>query len=223
MSDGSFNYAVRLDLNGKRCVTAGGGRVAARKVRKLLEAGALVTVIAPEVCRELEDEVRENAGLRFIRRDYRAGDPEGAFLVIAATDSREANALVAQDAKRLGILVSVADDPGAGDFISSASYSTGPVEFTVSTGGTPMLAKLLKEDLEMTYGSDFGDLAVFLREKRAEMKALEPDAGARVRFWEETLDHGIIEDVKKGSSDKAKERISDAINRYRAESQDSTR
>jgi siroheme synthase (precorrin-2 oxidase/ferrochelatase) len=86
-----------------------------------------------------------------------------------------------------------------------------------------MLAKLLKEDLEMTYGSDFGDLAVFLREKRAEMKALEPDAGARVRFWEETLDHGIIEDVKKGSSDKAKERISDAIDRYRAESQDSTR
>jgi precorrin-2 dehydrogenase/sirohydrochlorin ferrochelatase len=222
MSERSFQYAVRLDVEGRRCVVAGGGRVAVRKVKKLLEAGADVTVIAPEQASELVDMAGKNGALHLIRRDYRKGDLDGAFLVIAATDSREANASVSEDAGKLGCLLSVIDDPGAGDFVSESSYRTGPVEFSVSTGGTPMLTRMLREDLEKTYGSDIGDFAVFLEGKRAEMKALEHDAKARVRFWENTLDHSILDEVKKGNSEKAKEQISDAIDRYRTESQDST-
>ncbi|MBA2713847.1 MAG: NAD(P)-dependent oxidoreductase, partial [Rubrobacteraceae bacterium] len=92
-------YPIFLDLSGRRCVVVGGGTVAARKIRKLLQAGAEVVVVSPEVRPDLE-----SMDLEIRRRAYEYGDLESADLAFTATDSREVNAAVAGEAKRRGVL-----------------------------------------------------------------------------------------------------------------------
>lgn len=137
-------YPIFLDLSGRRCVVVGGGEVSGRKARKLLQARAEVVVISPEVTPELESVATEVR-----RRPYEEGDLEGAYLVFAATDSREVNAAVAGEAKGRGIPVNVADRPSEGDFALPATLRRGRLQVAVSTGGaSPALAREIKGELE---------------------------------------------------------------------------
>ncbi|MDU7476664.1 MAG: NAD(P)-dependent oxidoreductase, partial [Paenibacillus macerans] len=95
---------VMLNLEGRRCVIVGGGTVAARKAAALTEAGAVVTVISPGVTAWLQDRVREGE-IAWLAREYREGDLKGAFLVFAATDSRQVNDSIVKEAEMLGIPV----------------------------------------------------------------------------------------------------------------------
>ncbi|MDP8950405.1 MAG: NAD(P)-dependent oxidoreductase, partial [Actinomycetota bacterium] len=104
-------YPIFLDLSGRRCVVVGGGEVANRKARKLLQARARVVVISPEIQPELE-----SVAVEIHRRPYTEGDLEGAYLAFAATNVREVNAAVAREAQERGVLVNVADKPSEGDF-----------------------------------------------------------------------------------------------------------
>src|SRR3712207_629924 len=100
-----------MDLSGKRCVVVGGGEVANRKARKLLQARAKVVLISPEVKPELESMAAEVR-----KRPYKEGDLEGASLAFAATNVRDVNAAVAREAGRRGIPVNVVDESSEGDF-----------------------------------------------------------------------------------------------------------
>src|SRR6266516_367245 len=91
-------YPLLLDLTGRRVVVVGGGRVALRRVRGLLEAGALVHVIAPEVLPDLAG--LTGHGVAVHRREYADGDLAGAWLAQACTDSAAVNAAVAAEAER---------------------------------------------------------------------------------------------------------------------------
>lgn len=97
-----FRFPLFVDLNGKKAVVVGGGTIALRRIAVLHDFGAEVTVIAP-VCGELP------YGVTLLKRPYRLGDLEGAFLAVAATDDREVNFQVGQEAKEKNIPVSVAD------------------------------------------------------------------------------------------------------------------
>lgn len=97
-----YKFPLFLDLNGKKAVVVGGGKIALRRAGVLLSFGAAVTLIAPE-CEAVPE------GARFCRRPYQPGDLAGAFLAVAATNCREVNRRVGQEAKAAGIFVSVAD------------------------------------------------------------------------------------------------------------------
>jgi siroheme synthase-like protein len=140
-------YPIFLDLSGRRCVVVGGGEVANRKARKLLQARARVVVISPEIGAELE-----SVAVEVHRRPYRAGDLEGAFLAFAATGSREVNAAVAREARERGIQVNVADRPSDGDFALPSTLRRGRLQVAVSTGGaSPALARKIKDELERVF------------------------------------------------------------------------
>ncbi len=127
-------YAAWLNLEGRDCLVVGGGPVATRRARGLLECGALVRVVAPEAT----DELRELAGagaLRLHARPYEPADAAGAFLVFAATSSRRVNATVAADARAVGALVNLADDPTSADFHTAAVARQGPIAVALGTGG----------------------------------------------------------------------------------------
>ncbi|MGH3148329.1 MAG: precorrin-2 dehydrogenase/sirohydrochlorin ferrochelatase family protein, partial [Rubrobacter sp.] len=128
--DNTLLYPIFLNLSGRRCVVVGGGEVAGRKARKLLQAGAEVVVIAPEIHPDLT-----RAGLETQQRAYRDGDLEGAHLAFTATDSREVNAAVALEAGERGIPVNVADRPSDGDFARPSTLRRGRHQVAVSTGG----------------------------------------------------------------------------------------
>jgi precorrin-2 dehydrogenase/sirohydrochlorin ferrochelatase len=147
-------YAIFLDLSGRRCVVVGGGEVANRKARKLLQARARVVVISPEITPELE-----SVAVEVHRRHYREGDLEGAYLAFAATDSRETNAAVAREAKECRIPVNVADKPSDGDFALPSTLRRGRLQVAISTSGaSPTLARRIKNELEETFGPEWASV-----------------------------------------------------------------
>jgi siroheme synthase-like protein len=194
-------YPMSLKIRGKRCVVVGGGQVARRKVRGLLEYGASVEVISPEPCPELNKLV-ETGEIKVLRRRYQPGDLRGAFLAIAATDSRALNRQVVKEAKDRAVLVNVADDPQNSDFIVPSYLRRGTLTIAVSTGGvSPALARKIRTRLERELGDEYASLVRLVGEVRAEVRRHKITADD----WQEALDLDLITRLlKKGDEKKAK-------------------
>ena len=218
MAFNQFRYTVQLNMETRRCVVIGGGNVALRKTKSLLEAGAEVTVIAPVILPAIIELQRKFPALCLCPRNYRPGDIKDAFLVIAATDNRTVNEAVARDAKQNRCLLNVADDPDAGNFTVAGTYDNGSLHFSAATGGNPRLTHLLLEDLQQQYGDDMASFASFLDEQRETIKQILPDSQARQEFWRTTLTNQLLQLVKEGRLQQAKEIIIHAVNRIGAES-----
>ena len=155
-------YPIFLDLSGRRCVVVGGGEVANRKARKLLQARARVVVISPELGAEIE-----SVAVELHRRPYREGDLEGAWLAFAATNSREVNAAVAREARARGVPVNVADRPSEGDFALPSTLRRGRLQVAVSTGGaSPTLARRIRGELEEAFGPEWAGIVERLNAAR---------------------------------------------------------
>ena len=162
------HFPINLDIRDKPVTVIGGGLVAARKCSALLEAGARVTVVSPELAPALSA-MRDRGEISHRERGFIPGDCNGAFLVFAATDSHEANQAVAEEARSFAILADIADDPDLGSFTLPAVMRRGDLQIAVSTGGkSPALARLIREQLEELYGPEYGrtlELLGRLREK----------------------------------------------------------
>jgi len=162
-------YPVFLNLEGKRCVVVGGGRVAGRKARKLLQARARVVVVSPEVEPGLASVAVETH-----RRPYRSGDLEGASLAFAATNRREVNAAVVAEARERGVPVNVADEPEEGDFALPSVLRRGRLQVAVSTGGvSPTLAGRIRRELEGLFGPEWAGVVEELGRAREEGRRAE--------------------------------------------------
>jgi precorrin-2 dehydrogenase/sirohydrochlorin ferrochelatase len=135
-------------------------------VEGLLRAGAQVRLISET---PIAEDLRQEP-LEIVSRPYREGDLEGAFLAFAATDNPPVNAAVAAEARRRGIPVNIADDPGSGDFVLPANLRRGDLLFSVATGGrSPALAAILRDQLAGLFGPEWSmvlDIAAALRQKR---------------------------------------------------------
>ncbi len=144
-------YPLFMDVSGRRCVVVGGGGVASRKARGLLESGARVVVVSPEVTPEIDD-----MDVTVERRPYAPGDLAGCTLAFAATDSREVNAAVAREAEEHGIPVNVADRPAEGDFALPSVLRRGGLQVAVSTGGaSPTLARRIRDAMEPSFAAEW--------------------------------------------------------------------
>ncbi len=154
-------------------MVVGGGGVANRKARKLLQARARVVVVSPEIEPELE-----SVAVEVRRRPYREGDLEGAFLAFAVTDVREVNAAVALEARERGIPVNVADRPGEGDFTLPSTLRRGRLQVAVSTGGaSPTLAGRVRRELEGLFGPEWAGVVEELGRARGDGRRAEGDLG----------------------------------------------
>lgn len=148
----------------------GGGAVAERKVKGLLEAGAQVRVVTLQATAELHG--RSAKGEIELRlAPYRTEELTGALLVFAATDQRDINASIKAEAARIGALVNVADVAEEGDFVTPSVVRRGDLCFSVSTGGSqPMLAARIAADLEARYGPEYAAWVDLLGRVRGEIK-----------------------------------------------------
>ena len=157
-----MSYLVNLSIQGKRAVVVGAGAVAHRKAQGLLEAGARVTVVAPEACEGLLALAAEGR-LELHRKAYDAGELEGAALVLAATDDETVNARVSADCSRLGLPINVADRPALCTFTLPAVVRRGDLTLAVTTEGRcPAFARALREELEGRYGEVYGEALEFM-------------------------------------------------------------
>jgi precorrin-2 dehydrogenase/sirohydrochlorin ferrochelatase len=168
-SENAVLYPLFMDVSGSRCAVVGGGGVASRKVRGLLESGASVVVISPEVTPEIE-----GMDVTVERRPYRPGDLAGSALAFAATDSREVNAAVALEAKEGGIPVNVADRPAEGDFALPSVLRRGGLQVAVSTGGaSPTLARRIRDAMEPSFAAEWAGIVERFRTARGEGGAVD--------------------------------------------------
>ncbi|PLX45599.1 MAG: siroheme synthase [Deltaproteobacteria bacterium] len=196
LQDGPERYPILLNLRGKRCVVAGGGNVATRKVRGLVEAGAEVVVVAPRASAEIQSLVyRGNVEWR--SRPFVKEDAEGALFVFAATGDHEANRAALKAAALFGALTNVADDPEGSDFHLPATLKKGGATITVSTGGaSPAVAAWLRDRMveAVPEGLELAlELFSLLR------SALDAEAKAHSgEGFGKLLDAGIVEDLRKG-------------------------
>ena len=155
-------FPVNLNVSDRQAVIIGGGAVAARKCLLLLEAGALVTVVAPRLAPFLE-ELWAEGRITCHTRPYATGDLTGAFLAFAATDDPDVNRTVAEDAKTLGILVDVTSTPERGSFTTPAAFRRGDLLVTVSTGGkSPALARGISDGLARQFGPEYAKTLAIL-------------------------------------------------------------
>jgi siroheme synthase-like protein len=161
-----------IALHGERltAVVIGGGSVGTRKALALLEAGAQVRVVSPEVTSALADAERARR-LSIVRESYRAGQLDEATLVIAATDSREVNAQVALDAHSRGKLVNITDFPDEGNFHTMALHRSGDVTIAVSAGGVPGAAARIRDAIAERFDARYGRAVSALRGLRSRLIA----------------------------------------------------
>jgi len=198
------HFPVFLSLNNKHCTIIGGGAVAERKVESLLNAGALVKVISPELTDQLRYLAKEKQ-ITHINRVYQEEDIHDVFLLIAATDQKNINQAIAELANQQNILVNVVDDPSLCNFIVPSVLDRDPVTVAVSTGGaSPVLARQLRMKLESMIPSSCGELAGITEEYREVVKQRFPTSDDRKAFWENALKGTFAELVYAGQLEEAR-------------------
>ncbi|WP_368219587.1 siroheme synthase CysG [Aeromonas sp. R7-2] len=174
-------------LDNKPVLLVGGGEVAERKARLLLDAGAHLTVVAPELDPELT-ELAANGSIEWLAGEFASEQLAGKWLVVAATDRREVNALVYQSANMARIFANVVDDPKRSSFIMPSIIDRSPLMVAISSGGkAPVLARLLREKLEALLPQHLGAVATFAGSLRERVKARFASMRERRSFWERLL------------------------------------
>lgn len=161
-----------IALHGERfiAVVIGGGSVGTRKALALIEAGAQVRVVSPDVTPDLAEAERTRR-LSIVRESYRPGQLDEATLVIAATDSREVNAQIAVDAHSRGKLVNITDFPDEGNFHTMALHRSGDVTIAVSAGGVPGAAARIRDAIAERFDARYGRAVSALRGLRSRLIA----------------------------------------------------
>ena len=195
------SYPIQLLLTGRPCLVVGAGQVALRKIRGLLEAGAVVTVVAPRI-----DPAIRSLGIALVERAYQPGDIKGFRLVVTCTDDWLVNRQVFHDGEAAGIWVNSADDPVNCSFILPAVARRGALAFTISTGGrSPALASWLRRRFEAEFDERYERLLDLLAEVRAEARYVL--GTSEVNGWAEALDDGLFDLVAAGEIDAAREAL----------------
>jgi siroheme synthase-like protein len=200
----SSYYPLLLNIQGKKCLVVGGGEVAMRKTQMLLEHGAVVKVVSPAFCPELNELIKEGA-VNAIQKDYKPEDLNDSLLVVAATDDARVNEKVAAEARKIGTLVNVVDKPDISDFIVPSYFRHGDIIVAVSTSGkSPALARKIRDELERDLKAEYAQLAVIASDVRSELK----QRGITVsgEDWQEVLTlNSLVELIRRGKNKEARE------------------
>ncbi len=183
------------NVKGKLCLVVGGGEVGKRKAEVLLEAGAKVRVVAPEI----DPELAKQPGVENVMARFEAKYLEGVTLIIAATNDRSVNKVVSELAQARSIPVNVVDDPELCSFIMPAILDRSPLMVAFSSGGTsPVLTRMMRGKLETIIPQNYSRLAAFAERFRELVKTRVTNPAKRRIFWESALDGVIAEKVLTG-------------------------
>ncbi len=162
-------YPLIMNLGGKRVVVVGGGRVAHRKITNLLESGARVTVISPELINELR-RLQETGAIEWVEERFQPSmldDISDVTLIFGTTDDRTVNVEIFDAACDLKIPCNIADVPDLCTFIVPAVITQGDLLIAVSTGGSsPALARKIKDELSLHFGPEYAEMTRIMGELR---------------------------------------------------------
>ncbi len=188
-------YPVCLDIRNRDCLVVGGGGVASRKVKTLLECGANVTVVSPAFSPEMEG--MDNENLQLNRRPYAPSDVKGRFLVIGATDDEAENRKISRDAEDNNILCNIADLPDACNFILPSIVKRGDLLLAISTcGNSPAFAKHLRKTLEKEFGEEYTEFLRLMGGVRKKLLETRHAPEEHKPLFEALINQGLLAMVK---------------------------
>ncbi len=204
-------FPIYADLENKECIVVGGNTVAEQKVEDLLECHADVTVISPQLTEHLQQLARSRE-ISYLRRTYRRGDLQGAFLVISVTGNAQLNAIVYQEANQKNILVSVVDDPERCTFIIPSVVRRDDLLISIFTGGNcPALAKRIGKKLEKELGEEYFDYLNLLQDAHDKIKQKHENLEEREESLSRVLGLDILPLLKEGKRDLAEKKVRECI------------
>ena len=177
--------------------------MAYRKAVSLKEAGAQVVVISPDFSKDFLKE----EGITMLRQKYEERCLEGATLIIAATNDKEINQRVWEEARRHGLLVNVVDQPELCNFIVPSVVNRGELQISISTGGaSPAFARRLRQELENHFGPEYGEFVELLSKMRSEARSQISDGTKRQKLMERLASPDMLDMIRtKGTRETEKE------------------
>jgi len=200
-------YPVFLDVRDRSCVVVGGGKVAERKAVALFDAGADLTVVSPELTPHLR-ELADKGKITYHPKTFNEQDLAGAYLVIAATNDALVNDAVARTCRKNDILVNVATSPDEGTFIVPSLVERGDLLIAISTcGDSPALARRVREELERTYGPEYGVFLEKMALLRRRLLQDVPNEEVRRKVFQALVDADILSLLRAGQVHEADHRI----------------
>jgi precorrin-2 dehydrogenase/sirohydrochlorin ferrochelatase len=189
-------YPVFLNVENRACLVVGGGEVGERKVKTLLDSGASVAVVSPEVTPWLEEKMHHGE-VELLGSHYQEHHLQGQFLVIAATDDLELNCRIARDAEQKSLLCNVVDYPQEGNFILPALVQRGSLTVAISTSGkSPALARQLRQDLQQRFGPEYADFLDLMGAVRSRLLRESQDSRANKERFDRLVDSSLLEHVR---------------------------
>ena len=198
-------YPVYLNLRGRRCVIVGGGTVAEGKISRLLASGADICVVSPDATAGIRQFVADGS-VRWEQRPYEEGDLDGAFIAIAATNIREVNRRIFEEAEQRGVMLNAVDDPPNCSFIAPSIVQRGPVTLAISTGGvSPALARKLRESLQTSEALAWADLSSVMAVARSHLRETGQLAGIDPQRWQCCITTQLLAMVQDGRAVEATE------------------
>jgi len=203
-------YPAILLLEGRLAVVIGGGQVAERKVRTLLDAGAKVRVVSSEVTKGIRRRA-DSGDIELVERRYERGDLAGSAAAVAATDDEEVNRGVFAEATEAGIPVNVVDNVSLCTFIAPSIIRRGDLVVAISTGGAaPALAVRIRERLEREFGEEYARFLTLMAELREQIK-VPGDQDDRAKAWYRVVDSDVMDLVRAGEMDRARQRATELL------------
>ena len=219
-----LSYPINLDIEGKICVVLGGGHVALRKIKGLLNAKGKVVVIAPEISEEI-DKLLESGKIEWRQQSYTSGCLPDGLLLIAATNDSAVNQKAAIEASSKHMLVNLVNStfciPDSALFTVPSVIRKGKLTLSISTEGlSPALSKCIRQYLETQFNDSFARWLERLSEIRDEVKITIKDAETREKFWRDVMSSENFSLAQNGELNKAEVNICNALDSYRSKSQD---
>jgi len=200
-----------VDMSDRLAVIVGGGRVASRKAEHLVSAGLALRIISPAINEPLTLMMGQGR-LEWVKREYIDGDLTHAALAVAATGDRTVNSRVAAEAKRLGILVNVADCPKEGNCTFPAILRRGRLEVAVSTGGaSPAMASFVKGLISGVVDEPYGAALEMVADLREKLLTHEDSEKYNLQLVRKLMADGLMEHLRNRDTEAAVELLREAV------------
>ena len=197
-------YPIYLDLKDRAVLVVGGGVIAEGKALQLVEAGARVRLVSPDLTPRLGESV-ERKEIEYRQGEFNVDDLRGVVLVISATNDQSVNEAVARLANERGLLCNVVDQPALCNFITPALVTRGDLQISVSTGGgSPSVAQRVKREIGQLIGDEYAELLEVAAEMRAEAKQILKTYEARRQVLQAFVESEAIELLRAGKREEAR-------------------
>jgi uroporphyrin-III C-methyltransferase/precorrin-2 dehydrogenase/sirohydrochlorin ferrochelatase len=195
-----------------KVLLVGGGKIAQRRTKSLLDAGVACDILTTAVGEPLRSLVESAGGTVTINAYTNDEVMLGYGLILAVTDDRAINQEIAQHAKAMGLLVNVADAPDDGNVIFGATIDRAPLTIAINNGGaSPVLSSILRQQLEQFVPKAYGQLSTLVGRYREQVKQSLPSTTDRSSFWHQVLQGAVAEAVFSGKQDEAEALLKKAL------------